>query len=290
MEKYLFIAVGGALGSIARYWVGSTVSGRLGTRFPYGTFVINITACVIIGFALTYLGRRAELNPAWRFLIPVGFVGAYSTFSTYEWETLSTLRSGAFLLALSTLPAACFWASSPYGEVRFLRRYWGENASTTRRLSVDLAGAARARMPVLQVSEGVSGRSLQKRSESETHRLCNFHAWGLAAVRMLPLQLRPSSDPERAGEPIANGTQAVTSATKSGRKRTCEFASWPLVYTGPMWPIGCGRKPFFVSRLQSSFALRQESTRSEELRISGSKRMSVRRRELSLISRNADYG
>jgi len=39
------------------------------------------------------------MNPAWRFLIPVGFVGAYSTFSTYEWETLSNLRSGAFLLA-----------------------------------------------------------------------------------------------------------------------------------------------------------------------------------------------
>ena len=99
MDKYLYIAVGGSLGSIARFWVGSTVSSRMGTRFPYGTFVINITACVIIGFALTFLGRHAELNPAWRFLIPVGFVGAYSTFSTYEWETLSSVRSGAFPLA-----------------------------------------------------------------------------------------------------------------------------------------------------------------------------------------------
>lgn len=99
MEKYLYIAVGGALGSVARYWVGSTISGRAGTRFPYGTFVINMTACVIIGFALTYLGKRAELNPAFRFFIAVGFVGAFSTFSTYEWETLATLRSGAFLLA-----------------------------------------------------------------------------------------------------------------------------------------------------------------------------------------------
>lgn len=99
MQKYLMIAVGGSLGSIARYWIGSTLSGRLGAKFPYGTFVINMTACVIIGFALTYLGRRTEINPAWRFLIPVGFVGAYSTFSTYEWETLATLRSGAFLLA-----------------------------------------------------------------------------------------------------------------------------------------------------------------------------------------------
>ncbi len=91
--------LGGALGSIARYWVGSTISGRIGTKFPYGTFVINITACVIIGFTLTYLSKRADLNPAWRYLIPIGFIGAYSTFSTYEWETLSTLRSGAFFLA-----------------------------------------------------------------------------------------------------------------------------------------------------------------------------------------------
>ncbi len=99
MQKYLLIAVGGAVGSIARYWVGSTVANRMGTRFPYGTFVINITACVIIGFSLTFLAKRVDLSPAWRFLVPVGFIGAYSTFSTYEWETLSTLRAGAFFLA-----------------------------------------------------------------------------------------------------------------------------------------------------------------------------------------------
>jgi len=99
LQKYLWIAAGGALGSLARYWIGSTVAGRMGVKFPYGTMIVNITACVIIGFSLTYLGRRADLNPAWRYLIPIGFVGAYSTFSTYEWETLSTMRSGAFFLA-----------------------------------------------------------------------------------------------------------------------------------------------------------------------------------------------
>jgi CrcB protein len=99
LQKYLLIALGGALGSIARYWVGSTIAGRMGAKFPYGTFFINITACLIIGFTLTALGKRAGLNPAWRYLIPVGFIGAYSTFSTYEWETLSTLRSGAVALA-----------------------------------------------------------------------------------------------------------------------------------------------------------------------------------------------
>ena len=99
MQKYFLIAMGGALGSVARFWVGSTISGRIGARFPYGTFVVNLTACVIIGFTLTYMGKRVDLSPAWRYFIPIGFIGAYSTFSTYEWETLSTIRSGAFMLA-----------------------------------------------------------------------------------------------------------------------------------------------------------------------------------------------
>ena len=93
------IAVGGALGSIARYLVGSTIGSRIGVRFPYGTMVVNLTACLVIGFSLTYFGKRLDIAPTWRFLITVGFIGSYSTFSTFEWETFSTLRSGAFALA-----------------------------------------------------------------------------------------------------------------------------------------------------------------------------------------------
>lgn len=99
MQKYLFIAVGGALGSIARFWVGSTVGNRFGTKFPYGTFVVNLTACLAIGFAVALMGRRAEFNAAWRFLIPIGFIGAYSTFSTFELETFANLQTGAFFMA-----------------------------------------------------------------------------------------------------------------------------------------------------------------------------------------------
>jgi CrcB protein len=123
LQKYLLIAFGGALGSMARYWVGSTIANRVGTRFPFGTFVINISACVIIGFSLTFLARRVDLNLAWRFLVPVGFIGAYSTFSTYEWETLSTIRSGAFLLgalyAVSSLilGLAAVWGGSVIAEI-----------------------------------------------------------------------------------------------------------------------------------------------------------------------------
>jgi fluoride exporter len=99
LQKYLWIAIGGSLGSLARYGVGTYVAGRMGTKFPYGTFVINITACVIIGFSVAFLGRRTDMNTAWRFLVPVGFVGAYSTFSTFEWEIFSGLQTGAFFIA-----------------------------------------------------------------------------------------------------------------------------------------------------------------------------------------------
>ncbi len=99
MQKYLLIALGGALGSLARYWVGSVVIDRLGTRFPWGTLIINLSACVIIGFSVTFLTRRTGMSVAWRYLVPIGFVGAYSTFSTYEWETLSLMRTGTFSIA-----------------------------------------------------------------------------------------------------------------------------------------------------------------------------------------------
>jgi CrcB protein len=123
LQKYFFIALGGAFGSMSRYWVGSTIGNRMGTKFPYGTFFINVTACVIIGFSLTFLARRADLSPAWRFLVPVGFIGAYSTFSTYEWEILSTIRTGAFLLAACyavsslILGLAAVWAGSVIAEI-----------------------------------------------------------------------------------------------------------------------------------------------------------------------------
>lgn len=100
MQKYFLIALGGALGSVARYLVGTSVSDRLGIRFPYGTLIINLSACMIIGLSLEILNRHTDVNPAFRYLIPIGFIGAYSTFSTFEWEIFSNLNSGAFWVAL----------------------------------------------------------------------------------------------------------------------------------------------------------------------------------------------
>ena len=99
LQKYLLIALGGSLGSMARYWAGSVLAGKTAQRFFLGTFVVNLSACLIIGFSVTWLTRRSEVNPAWHYLVPIGFVGAYSTFSTFEWETFTALQTGAFLIA-----------------------------------------------------------------------------------------------------------------------------------------------------------------------------------------------
>lgn len=100
LQKYLLIAVGGAFGSVARYWVTSSITNRSGTRFPYGTLIVNISACFLIGFCLAVLNSRSEIHPAWRYLVPIGFIGAYSTFSTFEWETVTTIQAGGFPIAL----------------------------------------------------------------------------------------------------------------------------------------------------------------------------------------------
>lgn len=100
MSKYLLIAAGGALGSVVRYWITASVTNRIGTRFPYGTLIVNISASFAIGFFLSILNNRPEMHPFWRYLIPIGFIGAYSTFSTFEWEAVTTVQSGAFLLSM----------------------------------------------------------------------------------------------------------------------------------------------------------------------------------------------
>ncbi len=96
----LLVALGGALGSVTRYLVGGWIAQRWGTFFPYGTLVINMTASFIIGFFLAFAQERARLGPYWRLFIAVGFVGGYSTFSTYEYESVRLLQDGEMLFAM----------------------------------------------------------------------------------------------------------------------------------------------------------------------------------------------
>jgi CrcB protein len=103
MGSYLpFVAVslGGVLGANARYLVSVYVAERFGTAFPYGTFLINVSGSLVIGFFLTLAVERFAVDPLWRLFFATGFLGAYTTFSSYTFEAAQLARSGEYGLAL----------------------------------------------------------------------------------------------------------------------------------------------------------------------------------------------
>jgi fluoride exporter len=95
----LLVALGGGIGSAARYLLGGWFANRFGAAFPYGTFVINVTGSFIIGFFLAFAQERVSLNPYWRLFFAVGFLGGYTTFSTFEYETVRLLQDNEMLLS-----------------------------------------------------------------------------------------------------------------------------------------------------------------------------------------------
>ena len=99
MTKYLMVGLGGALGSILRFWVGGFLGERMGSRFPYGTFFVNCTGSFLIGLVVTLLAEKGHWNANWRYLIPIGFIGGYTTFSTFELETFRSFQDGEILIA-----------------------------------------------------------------------------------------------------------------------------------------------------------------------------------------------
>ncbi|MGB2665934.1 MAG: fluoride efflux transporter CrcB [Candidatus Acidiferrum sp.] len=108
MGKCLVVGVGGFLGAIARFWLGGCVSSKMGTRFPYGTFLINCSGSFLIGFIITILAERTHWGPNWRYLIPIGFIGAYTTFSTFEYETFRVIQDGELLIAFLNVVLSVF--------------------------------------------------------------------------------------------------------------------------------------------------------------------------------------
>jgi CrcB protein len=100
LTKYLAVAAGGALGAVARYFLGGTILSRVASPFPTATFVINVTGSFILGFFLTVAAERAHFSPHLRLAVAVGFVGAYTTFSTFEYETLRLTEERGLMLAM----------------------------------------------------------------------------------------------------------------------------------------------------------------------------------------------
>lgn len=97
--KYSAVAVGGAIGAMLRFFLGTVLVSRSLTPFPLATFVINVTGSFIIGFFLTVATEKLRIDPYIRLMVAVGFVGAYTTFSTFEYETARLIEDKEYFYA-----------------------------------------------------------------------------------------------------------------------------------------------------------------------------------------------
>jgi len=101
MWNYFWIAVGGALGTVARFWLSGVIARQIGETFPWGTLLVNVSGSLVIGFFATYFGPESRFlaPPAVREFVMIGILGGYTTFSSFSLQTLHLAREGNWLAA-----------------------------------------------------------------------------------------------------------------------------------------------------------------------------------------------
>lgn len=97
--KILYVAIGGSLGAVCRYGLSTWIHHKLGMAFPYGTMAANVIGCLLIGFLLTYHREQLGIDSHLYGLVVIGFLGAFTTFSTFTHETWRFFESGALFHA-----------------------------------------------------------------------------------------------------------------------------------------------------------------------------------------------
>ena len=98
---YLAVACGGALGAMSRYWVYIAFVKASGNKFPFVTLSVNVLGSFLLGVAFILITERAEIGPEWRGLITIGFLGAFTTFSTFSMDTIGLLEQGQISSAIT---------------------------------------------------------------------------------------------------------------------------------------------------------------------------------------------
>jgi CrcB protein len=102
---FLYISVGAIIGANLRYLVGVWASQRWGAGFPYGTLLVNVIGCLLIGLFYGLGATRLNITPELRLFFAVGFLGAFTTFSSFGYESISLLRSGDLFLGVLNIAA-----------------------------------------------------------------------------------------------------------------------------------------------------------------------------------------
>jgi len=103
LKQLVMIAGGGAIGAVMRFLVSTGVHRVAGRDFPYGTLSVNMIGSLLIGFLYIYLIERASLGAEWRALLIIGFLGAFTTFSTFSMETLNLIENSELIKAASNV-------------------------------------------------------------------------------------------------------------------------------------------------------------------------------------------
>ena len=101
VKDILVISLGAIFGANARYFLSRYAAKILGPVFPYGTLIINVLGSLIVGFFVIWTTERVLVNPRWRSLVVVGFCGAFTTFSSYAFETMAYFEQGQWLLMVT---------------------------------------------------------------------------------------------------------------------------------------------------------------------------------------------
>ena len=103
VRDFVVVSIGAIFGANARYIISRFAAKMLGPVFPYGTLFINVTGSMVVGFFMIWASERVLLDPRWRLLVVIGFCGAFTTFSSYAFESMAYFEQGQWVLMLANI-------------------------------------------------------------------------------------------------------------------------------------------------------------------------------------------